>query len=160
MVRHWSFQQESSELQLADELHVPRAAIAEIWIGRIRRAGQPEPRTEGRRGIGKIWMIPHVEELGAQAQHPVAADGLRFDQRHIEIIQPRPAERISSQIAVSPRLGLRECRWIQVGAGRIKGHMSVSDQIRTIAKFARAGIIKWQTDVERAAGLQGRDSIQ
>ena len=37
-----------SELQLGDELHVARAPVAEIWIKRIRRAGQTEARTESR----------------------------------------------------------------------------------------------------------------
>ena len=37
-----------SELQLGDQLHVPGAAIAEVWIKRIRRAGQTEARTESR----------------------------------------------------------------------------------------------------------------
>src|SRR5215467_13373884 len=98
----------SSELQLSDELHVAGATIAEIRIKRIRRAGQTEARTESRRGVGKVRMVPYVEKLGAQAQPAVPRDLLRFDKRDIKLIQPRAAESISPQVAVSPQLRLRE----------------------------------------------------
>lgn len=39
---------QASELQFGDELYVPRAAVAEIWIERIRRTGRTEPRAESR----------------------------------------------------------------------------------------------------------------
>ncbi len=69
-----------SELQLDDELHVAGAAIAEIWIKRIRRAGQTEARTKSRRRVGKVRMIPYVEKFSSQAQPPITRDLLRFDQ--------------------------------------------------------------------------------
>ena len=68
-----------SELQLGDELHVAGAAVAEIRIKRIRRAGQLEARTEGRGRVGKVRMVPYVEKLSSQAQQQIARDLLRFD---------------------------------------------------------------------------------
>src|SRR5271157_1665653 len=47
-----------SKLQLGDELDVARAAVAEVRIKRIRRAGQLEARTEGRGRVGKVRMVP------------------------------------------------------------------------------------------------------
>ena len=39
---------QASEFQPRDELYVPGAAVAEIWIELIRRIGQAEPRAESR----------------------------------------------------------------------------------------------------------------
>ena len=68
-----------SELQLGDQLHVARAAIAEIRVKRIRRAGQLEARTEGRGRVGKVRMVPYVEKFSSEAQPAIARDLLRFD---------------------------------------------------------------------------------
>ncbi len=69
----------SLELHFRDELHVARAAVPEIGIKRIRRAGQTEARTESRRRVGKVRVVPYVEKFGAQTQPPVTSDLLRFD---------------------------------------------------------------------------------
>src|ERR1700756_5296912 len=103
-----------SELQLEDKLQVAGATIAEVRIKRVRRAGQTEARTESRRRVGEVRMVPYVEKFSAQAQPPVTRDLLRFDKGHVKIIQPRSAESVSSQIAVSPGHRLRENCWVQI----------------------------------------------
>ncbi len=105
-------------------------------------------------------MVPDVEKFSAQAQPPVTRDLLRFDKRDIKVIQPRSAESISSQIAVGPRQRLRESCRIQIWPRRIERHVSITNQIRAVAKFGRPRIIERQSYVERPARLQSRNAIQ
>src|SRR5215831_7798824 len=104
-------------------------------------------------------MVPYVEKFSAEAQPPVAGDLLRFNKRHVKVIQHRSAESVSSQIAVGPRQRLRESCRIQIGPQRIERHVRIADQIRAVAKFARTRIIERQGDIERPARLQSRDAI-
>src|SRR5207237_8542971 len=124
----------SSELQLGDELHIPGAAVAEIRIKRIRRAGQTEAGTESRRRVGKVRMVPDVEKFSAQAQPPVTRDLLRFDKRDITVIQSRSAESISPKIAVGPRQSLRERCRMPIWPRRLERHAGTTYQLRAAAK--------------------------
>src|SRR5437016_14324565 len=105
-------------------------------------------------------MVPDVEKFSAQAQPPVTRDLLRFDKRDIKVIQPRSAESISSQIAVGPRQRLRESCRIQIWPRRIERHVSITNQIRAVAKFGSPRIIERQSYVVRLARLQSRNAIQ
>ena len=120
-----------SELQLDDKLHVPGTPVAEIGIKRIRRAGQPEARTESRRRVGEVGVVPNIEKFSAQAQPALTRDLLRFDKGHVKVIPPRSAESVSSQTAVSPRQRLREGCRIQIWPQRIERQVRITDQIRS-----------------------------
>src|SRR6478672_4688317 len=103
-----------SEKKLYAELHLSRIASAR---------DSPDGRRDRdvRRGIQKVRVVGHVEELAAKLCPDALEDREILEKAHIEYDVPRPKQTVAGCIAVSERRGKSVSRRIKPAGGTAVG---------------------------------------